>query len=388
MTRVLLIMTARIVGGAEKYALQLVRALDGRAQFTVLLADHPNLQPLAAQLGQTARVIPVPFDKPRSLLRIAALTRRLAAQHDIVAINSNHPGSRLGIAMVLALKGDTTPIVCIEHRVSALDDIIVPALLKPILPAMFRYSRRHVAKLIAVSHQNAQVLHDLYRIPSEKITVIHNGAPVPLMDDQAAAHARRAKRAELGFSDADRLILTVARLATNKGIGFLIKAMPEVLAAHPKAHVLLAGTGEDRDRLEQLAESLGLRAHIHFLGFREDVPELLAASDVFVLPSLDEGLPVALLEAMSMGLIPICSAVGGMPEVVEDGISGFLVPPADVVALAEAIRRVFALNEGERERVREAVLQRAALFSVQHMADRTLRLFQSLVAGDKRNGQG
>ncbi|MDW8394911.1 MAG: glycosyltransferase family 4 protein [Anaerolineae bacterium] len=378
--RVLLIMTAREIGGAENYVLHLVRALHSRVQFTVVLADHPKIRPLAAQLEQAARVWALPFDKPLQLPRIVALLRRLARAHDVVHINSNHPGSRLGIATALALRGQPTPIVCVEHRVSPISDIVVPSLLRPILPYLFRYSRRHVAKLVAVSQQNAQVLKALYGIPTEKIAVIHNGVPLSSASDQELARMRSKVRAELSVSSAEKLILTVARLSPNKGVEFLIRAMPSVLAARPDTYLAIAGAGEEREHLEQVANALALRNHVHFLGFRSDIPALLAASDLFVLPSLEEGLPLALLEAMSSGVVPICTAVGGIPEVVQDGISGLLVPPSSSQALAEAILRALSMDEAAHNQMRCAVRERARLFSAEGMADRTLELYRALGA--------
>src|SRR5204863_7471061 len=124
--------------------------------------------------------------------------------------------------------------------------------------------------------------------------------------------------------------------------------------------LLVAGDGDERERVERRARELALPAdRVRFLGFRRDVPRLLAASDFFVLPSRTEGLPLCLLEAMAQGLPAIATPVGGVPEVIEEGITGLLTPVEDPAALAEAIRRL-AAEPALRARMGAAAQRRAA----------------------------
>ncbi|MFO0730150.1 MAG: glycosyltransferase family 4 protein [Nitrospiraceae bacterium] len=131
---------------------------------------------------------------------------------------------------------------------------------------------------------------------------------------------------------------SVGWLTGIKGHRFLIEAVAELAADHPDLHLVIVGSGDLKGALEQLATSLGLRKRVHLIGRREDVDLCLAGMDLFVLPSLNEGMGRALIEAMAAGLPAIATRVGGVPALIEDGRTGLLVPPADSHALAAAIR--------------------------------------------------
>lgn len=137
----------------------------------------------------------------------------------------------------------------------------------------------------------------------------------------------------------DALVVgSVGWLTEIKGHRFLIEAVAELAADLPELHLVIVGSGDSKGELEQLAGSLGLRKRVHLIGHREDVELCLAGMDLFVLPSLNEGMGRALIEAMAAGLPAIATRVGGVPALIEDGRTGLLVPPADSHALARAIR--------------------------------------------------
>ena len=175
-------------------------------------------------------------------------------------------------------------------------------------------------------------------VPANRLSVILNGVePTP------ARRSRRDVRAELGIDDAETVGIIVARIDAMKGHDDLIAAWAKLHAAGRRATLLIAGDGEARADREQLARDCGLDAQqVRFLGFRGDVPDLLGASDFFLLPSLTEGLPLSVLEAMSHGLPIVASDVGGIPELVTDGVHGLLVPPKRPDLLAAAIETVVA----------------------------------------------
>jgi glycosyltransferase involved in cell wall biosynthesis len=150
----------------------------------------------------------------------------------------------------------------------------------------------------------------------------------------------------------------VAKFLEQKGHRILLDALPPVLADHSELHVLLAGEGPLRAQLEQQAATDGMAARVHFLGNRRDLPRILAASDLFVLPSLWEGLPMALLEAMASRLPVVATNVSGSREVLADGDAGILASPGDPRALTAAIAgllsdpaRAAAMGQVGRERV-------------------------------------
>ena len=377
--RVLLVMTAREVGGAELYVQRLTRALAGQCQFTIVLPTHPRVDALAQQLADHAQITKLAVGDQRRLLIAARKARSLAKRADVIHLNSNHPGSRLGILFGFALSHAGPPLTCVEHRVSPLDDIIVPRALRPFLPRLFRWSRQGAARVIAVSRQNAELLTIYYGLRADKITIVRNGTDLPDFKESDVALARAALRAELGLPEQAIVILTLARLAPNKGHCYLIEAMPEVLRAHPNAHLVFAGQPDQAEPIIARIEALGLQPHVHLLGFRSDTQQLLAASDFFALPSLAEGFSLALVEALAAGLPTVATDVGGASEVIQSGQGGILVPPADSAALATALKHLLSLNEAEIQRQRQAARQAAQPFSTQAMAEKTLRVYSEVV---------
>jgi glycosyltransferase involved in cell wall biosynthesis len=143
------------------------------------------------------------------------------------------------------------------------------------------------------------------------------------------------------------LIGSVGLLWYIKGYDDLIAALPAVLERFPRAAVVLVGSGQDEGKLRTQAETLGVSAHVHFMGWRSDVPRVLQALDIYVQPSLSEGLAISILEAAGARLPIVASDVGGIPEVIESETTGLLTPPHDPPALAEGLMRLLA-DEGLR----------------------------------------
>ena len=190
-----------------------------------------------------------------------------------------------------------------------------------------------------------------------KIRVVANGVDVAAID---AARPGEEVRRELGLPEGAPVIGLVGRLDHwGKGHKELFEAMASLRERHP-VHALIVGGGRRMEEVRQSAESLGLAGAVHFLGPRPDVPDLLNAMDIFVLPSYSEGVSLALLEAMAAGLPVVATAVGGLPEVVTDGETGLLIPPRDAGALAGALARLLTdpalarrLGANARAHVRE-----------------------------------
>lgn len=202
-------------------------------------------------------------------------------------------------------------------------------------------------KVVAVSTAHARHLADREGIERERIVVIANGVDLsrwPMVSDER----RRAARGALGIDDDMPVILMVAAMRPEKAHGAFLRAVAHLKRDGLRVRALIAGDGELRGTLEALAVSLGIRADVEFLGVRRDVARLLHASDAVVLPSEDvvETLPMAVLEAMAAGTPVIASAVGSLPELVRDGETGLLIPPADDASLAERIG--YILEDGER----------------------------------------
>ena len=191
-------------------------------------------------------------------------------------------------------------------------------------------NRRLVKRLthaVAVSEAVKQLWCQSDGIDPARVKVVPNGVPVPKIP------VGQGTRSEPG-----RLrIGTVGRLSHEKGMDVLIEAFALVKAQLPQAELLLVGDGAERPRLEGMVVERGLTDSVRFLGIRDDVPSLMTSFDIFVLPSRSEGLPLAILEAMAAGLPIVATNVGGVSEAVQDGKMGFLLPPEEPKALADAI---------------------------------------------------
>lgn len=175
------------------------------------------------------------------------------------------------------------------------------------------------------------------------------------------------------------LILSVARLVWFKGLHNLIGALPDIARSHPDTRVLLVGDGELRAELEAQARDLGVSHMIVFAGERDDVPDLLRIADIFVLPSVSEGLPISLLEAMAARLPLVASRVGGIPELIEDGRTGRLVPPNDPAALGLAILSFLDDPEASRRAGQAGRARLEECFSQDAMVRKTKALYLHLM---------
>ncbi|WP_376790593.1 glycosyltransferase [Thermoflexus sp.] len=189
---------------------------------------------------------------------------------------------------------------------------------------------------VAIAKEVARSIERVYALKG--VPLIPNG--IPVAEYSLGEDVRKAWRAREGYAEEDVLLVSVARMSPPKNHPLLIRAFATVACRDRRLRLLLVGDGPLRPELEDQVRVLGLENKVRFLGVRSDVPEILATADVFVLSSEWEGNPLSVMEAMAAGKPVIATAVGGVPELVEDGVSGLLVPPADAGALAEAIWKV------------------------------------------------
>ena len=178
----------------------------------------------------------------------------------------------------------------------------------------------------------------------KSIHVVHNSID---LDEFSSLPGKAEGRRTLGLSNSDHVVICVASLTTQKGQRYLLAAMSDVLKQNPGSRLLIVGDGPDRASLEEEVKRRGMANNILFLGKRRDIPLLLSMSDLLVLPSLWEGLPMVLAEAAAAGLPVVATAVDGTPEVVEHGETGILVSPARADELASAIT-ILLTNGDER----------------------------------------
>ena len=222
---------------------------------------------------------------------------------------------------------------------------------------------RLVKVTVAPSNAVARFLRTRLRVPATRLAVIRNGVAMP-------THAEPPERVETFTS--------VSTFSACKAVPSLVNAFARVARAHPETRLRLVGDGEERPLAEDRALALGVAEHVEFTGFRRDVPSQLAKADAFVLPSLNENLPLALLEAMAAGLPCVASSIGGVPEALGDG-AGVLVPPGDEAALAGAMEQLVADPARARQLGATARGKAESEFSLSACADGHLELWRRLL---------
>jgi len=231
--------------------------------------------------------------------------------------------------------------------------------------------------ILAVSDAVGEDVMKRLNWPPDCVNTVHTGInfPTQLPDAQTAAAARR----QWAIPESAPLVLTTARLSYEKGIDILIRAASSVHSRLPSAHFVVLGEGPLRKQLEAQIADHGLQDVFHLPGFYKDIPGGLAAADLFVLPSLMEGMPNAILEAYAAGRPVIATRAGGSAEAVEHEHSGLLVPPNDPDAMASTILRCLT-DSDLRKRLAQTGQQWAQQrFSVQRVAERYERLYEQLI---------
>ena len=240
-----------------------------------------------------------------------------------------------------------------------------------------RWAFRRSKATIAVSAQTRRDLDDALGLAPGVVQVILNGVPDRQGDPTPI-------RRELGVAPNERLLVAIGNLDVRKGHIFLLQALEQLRAAGlqvPWRLAIAGGRGGDqRETLEAFAREHGFQDRVHLLSQREDIPNLLAAADVFAMPSLWEGLPLALLEAMLAGKAIVASRISGIPEAVTDGVEGLLSTAGDVASLSQALGRLLSDSE-LRTRLGAAALARAKReFTVEAMADAYERCYRAALA--------
>ena len=241
---------------------------------------------------------------------------------------------------------------------------------------MERLLARLATRLVAVSSSQRQaVIRHLYLNP-EKVVTIFNG--VPANPYRSCEKTRSLVREELKYGSQDIVIACIAVLSKQKGIRFLLDAFPEISAKHANARLMIVGGGPLADDLRQHTEALGIGDRVMFAGWRKDVHQLMSAIDIFALPSLWEGLPMVLLEAMSSGLPIVVTDVADNAVLIQNEVGGFVVNHSDSEALSVALSRMiddmpFAKKMGEHARSRYE-----AEFTVDIMVENYQKLYKEL----------
>jgi len=199
---------------------------------------------------------------------------------------------------------------------------------------------RLVDKIVFVNNITRNAYIQLYRVPSKRSLTIYNGIDCQVFD--RLGDKREEARVALGVKSTEHMVLAAGNLVEVKGYKYLISASSDLVRRGIPLKCFIAGQGELKEDLERQIVNLGLETKVTLLGYRNDIPFLLSATDIFCMPSLNEALPYSLLEAMAAGIPVIASNVGGIPEALTDGKEGLLVPSGGVRELSFAIQKLIS----------------------------------------------
>ena len=308
------------VGGISSYLLTLGSGLKEKGHQVYLASSGGEWVERFTALGMTHITVPLKTKNeisPKIILSFLKLKKIIKVYH----IDLVHSHSRTTQVLGNLLRG-----ACGCAHIFTCHGFFKPRWSRRLFPCWGE-------QVIAISQEVREHLVSDFKLDPKKISVINNGVEVKNFGDYSS---RGVVRKNLGLKD-ELLIGIIARLSEVKGHIYLIQAMPKIISIFPAAKLLIVGVGKTKDILHKAVDRLGIRANVLFIAETKDTESLLTAMDIFLMPSLQEGLGLALMEAMAQGLAVVGSAVGGIKTLIQDGVNGLLVQPADPESIAQAI---------------------------------------------------
>lgn len=320
--KVLYVITALGIGGAEKLLLSIIQKLDLKTFVPVVISLYNDCTLYKDFKKTGARIFCLNYSKKYSPFIILKLLRIMRFEKPDI-VHTHLPHATIWGRIAARLSGIKT-VFSTEHNLS------VWKRKRFFFYLLYKVTCKWNFKIIAVSKAIKKKIAKEFSVPEQKIVVVYNGIDTIEYDDSIKCPEDLIKLTR-------PIIGTVGRLHKIKGHSYLVKAFSKVVQQYPTAHLLIVGDGDQRQNLEKQIIELELNNSVHLLGSRSDVRAILQLIDIFVFPSLEEGLGIALIEACAAGKPYVATNVGGIPEIIKDGENGFLVSPSDSVALGEKI---------------------------------------------------
>jgi len=365
------------VGGAENQMYLLSKFLN-KAKYEVVLvcSDYKKLSDWASRFEQEGvRVVKLNVahkHDPRHYFQLKELIK--VEVPDIIHVHVWNPAS-CRYAFMAANKYKF-PVVVTEH-----DPFELPKFKKYIKNKLMK----RVQKIVTVSNSNYELMQNIFPELKNCTTTVHNGIDTTWFESQLLNFSKN-KRTEFRGKEFEadnetKVILSVAELHERKGLKHLIKTLPSILSKNSNVRLVIAGDGPHKKDLENLIAEQKLTGYIRLLGFRKDIPKIMASADVFVLPSEKEAFGLVLLEAMTAKLPIIASNVGGIPEIIEDGVNGDLVDASNHDIMAEKILELFNNNFKVREYTEAGYAKLQSQFDAKSMAKKYEDIYDQIING-------
>lgn len=357
-------------GGAQKVIVNLIRGIDkDKFEFTTVCMQRKgavydeikNLKSKAVHIKKRYRLDPSLVKRLRQFI--------IDGKFDIVH-SHNFSAGLWGRLAAIGIKKNRPVLIHTEHGRRFRTDIIRKKLKQ--------YLAKRTDRIISVSDETKKYMIEKEGLSPDKISVIYNGIDLDYLMANKDSKVKEIEAILEETPDA-HFIVNVSALSDVKDHSTLLKAFQILITKVPSAHLLLAGDGLLRLNLQKEALDLNISDQVHFLGERNDIAAILDKSDIFVLSSKNEGHPISLLEAMGMGLVPVTTMVGGIPELIDNTVTGLMVPAEEPSLLAQALRIPLeepALYDEISRNARELVHQK---FTAKVMAEKHEKLYLKLL---------
>lgn len=361
--KVLHVSTPRSWRGGEQQAAYLLKALDAADVEVAILCQEQSVMEEKMKAGH---ILSITYPS-RGWLNLS-LAKKMAevskaGKFDIIHTHDSHAHSAAVIASTLF--GNTTPVV-VSRRV----DFAVSS--HPF--SFWKYNHSVVKKIICVSEMIRRITAPSIKDPS-KLCVIHSGIDVSAYEFTPSGNVLRS---ELPVKAEEKIVGNFSALADHKDYPVFLKTAMSLLKNKVPVHFVIAGTGDQEQMIRRFVESHQAGDRIHLLGFRKDIPVLMKALDVFLITSRTEGLGTIVLEAFAAGVPVVATRAGGIPELVEDEVTGLLADVGDHDGLGRAVLRIFE-DEKLRRMLTDNAKRKVQDFSFRSTAMKTLRIYEEVL---------
>jgi len=353
-------------GGAEQHIIQLLSLLPHYGYMGKVVCFYE------AEFSQTLRKQGIEVEvlqHGRFDFRLLSSLKRIFSMEKPDVIHTH--GVKANFFGRLAAKNLEIPLVTTVHSILRFDYQNNLAFL--VASNMEKWTRPLNDQFIAISHSIEESLLN-EGVPQDKISIVHHG-----IDFDRYSSGKSILREELSLPEDAYMIGVVSRLVEAKGIEYVLEAMPMILKDKPTAHLIIVGTGPYEQHLKKLTADLEIQDHVHFIGFRKDIPDLLHSFQCFVSASLSEGLGLNVLEAMAASVPVVVSGVGGILDFTEDEVNGLLIPLRSSTDIAIKILTLMQDDDLSRQLVHNAVERVKTHFSLDSMGKKTADVYQKLI---------
>ena len=347
------------LGGAEKQMLLLAKHLHLQGyKVSLAYGAYSKIKKLHddfAKFCESIYVLPaIHKHDPRHYSRLKKVLR--ANSFNLIHLHLWNPGScRYAF---FAARHAGIPIVTTEHD---------PFPLSGMKRRIKLNCLKKTAQTIVISRENFELMESDFAVEASALNLVHNGIEVERFSGQ--------KKADIPVENGDILVTCIAELHSRKGHRYLLDAFRKLHLESPRVKLLLVGTGPAESELKEKYADL---VNVRFLGWRDDIPEVLAASDIFILPSLKEAFGLVILEAMASGTVAIATNAGGAPDIIRNGVTGLLIPPASSERIIEAIFTLLRNPDQKRDIEKAALASVRENFTAERMAENTIAVYNKI----------